>query len=290
MEPRFYALLRAKCGLDAPEFDAQWDPAHWPAEARIAAGIQVENAGCDASCLKAASASHRCWIRRSAAASAQPLPEDVHNRRQHHPAIAGTTASRNAFGAMSRRAREWRRHGKPAGGTRRTANQMTVPYSWRQAGSFQLKAIASRRNSTASAAPATRPSGAAAPGACASTTSQPPETHRWRTAGGLEDARNLLQTTSAAHRRTPRSPCPSSTATIGGIDARARSWCRAANRPSPKASGPCIARSVGGSAQCPQHQHHERTHNQQRPQPAARPRRTVGDPSGHRAPCRRRRQ
>lgn len=31
MEPQFYALLREKCGLDAPEFDAQWDAARWPA-------------------------------------------------------------------------------------------------------------------------------------------------------------------------------------------------------------------------------------------------------------------
>jgi len=31
MEPPFYALLREKCGLSDPAFDAQWDPAHWPA-------------------------------------------------------------------------------------------------------------------------------------------------------------------------------------------------------------------------------------------------------------------
>ncbi len=31
MEPQFYALLREKCGLTAPEFDSQWDPAQWPA-------------------------------------------------------------------------------------------------------------------------------------------------------------------------------------------------------------------------------------------------------------------
>jgi alpha-methylacyl-CoA racemase len=31
MEPQFYALLREKCGLDAPAFDAQWDPGAWPA-------------------------------------------------------------------------------------------------------------------------------------------------------------------------------------------------------------------------------------------------------------------
>src|SRR4029453_1228968 len=30
MEPQFYALLREKCGLDAPAFDAQWDAAGWP--------------------------------------------------------------------------------------------------------------------------------------------------------------------------------------------------------------------------------------------------------------------
>jgi len=37
MEPQFYALFREKCGLDAPEFDAQWEPARWPAQkARIA--------------------------------------------------------------------------------------------------------------------------------------------------------------------------------------------------------------------------------------------------------------
>lgn len=37
MEPKFYALLREKCGLDAPEFDAQWDAAQWPAlKARVA--------------------------------------------------------------------------------------------------------------------------------------------------------------------------------------------------------------------------------------------------------------
>lgn len=31
MEPRFYALLREKCGLTDPAFDAQWDTAGWPA-------------------------------------------------------------------------------------------------------------------------------------------------------------------------------------------------------------------------------------------------------------------
>lgn len=31
MEPQFYALLREKCGLTDPAFDAQWDPARWPA-------------------------------------------------------------------------------------------------------------------------------------------------------------------------------------------------------------------------------------------------------------------
>jgi len=31
MEPQFYALLRDRCGLDAPAFDAQWDEAAWPA-------------------------------------------------------------------------------------------------------------------------------------------------------------------------------------------------------------------------------------------------------------------
>ena len=30
MEPQFYALLRDKCGLDDPAFDAQWNPAQWP--------------------------------------------------------------------------------------------------------------------------------------------------------------------------------------------------------------------------------------------------------------------
>lgn len=30
MEPRFYALLRDKCGLVDPAFDAQWNPAGWP--------------------------------------------------------------------------------------------------------------------------------------------------------------------------------------------------------------------------------------------------------------------
>ena len=30
MEPPFYALLRQKCGLSEPEFDAQWDASKWP--------------------------------------------------------------------------------------------------------------------------------------------------------------------------------------------------------------------------------------------------------------------
>jgi alpha-methylacyl-CoA racemase len=30
MEPPFYALLREKCGLDDPAFDAQWDQSRWP--------------------------------------------------------------------------------------------------------------------------------------------------------------------------------------------------------------------------------------------------------------------
>ncbi|MEJ8814139.1 CaiB/BaiF CoA-transferase family protein [Variovorax ureilyticus] len=37
MEPQFYALLREKCGLDDPAFDAQWDAAEWPQlKARLA--------------------------------------------------------------------------------------------------------------------------------------------------------------------------------------------------------------------------------------------------------------
>ena len=31
MEPQFYALLREKCQLDDPDFDAQWDASRWPA-------------------------------------------------------------------------------------------------------------------------------------------------------------------------------------------------------------------------------------------------------------------
>lgn len=31
MEPQFYALLREKCGLKEPEFDAQWNASQWPA-------------------------------------------------------------------------------------------------------------------------------------------------------------------------------------------------------------------------------------------------------------------
>lgn len=30
MEPQFYAMLREKCGLSAPEFDPQWNQAKWP--------------------------------------------------------------------------------------------------------------------------------------------------------------------------------------------------------------------------------------------------------------------
>ena len=30
MEPQFYALLRQRCGLDDPAFDAQWDKMQWP--------------------------------------------------------------------------------------------------------------------------------------------------------------------------------------------------------------------------------------------------------------------
>ncbi|KWR87816.1 CaiB/BaiF CoA transferase family protein [Cupriavidus sp. IDO] len=37
MEPQFYALLREKCGLTDPDFDAQWDAGRWPAlKARVA--------------------------------------------------------------------------------------------------------------------------------------------------------------------------------------------------------------------------------------------------------------
>ena len=37
MEPQFYALLREKCGLADPAFDAQWEAARWPElKARIA--------------------------------------------------------------------------------------------------------------------------------------------------------------------------------------------------------------------------------------------------------------
>lgn len=38
MEPQFYALLREKCGLSDPLFDAQWEPARWPElKSRVAA-------------------------------------------------------------------------------------------------------------------------------------------------------------------------------------------------------------------------------------------------------------
>lgn len=38
MEPQFYALLRQRCGLNDPAFDAQWDPTQWPQlKARMAA-------------------------------------------------------------------------------------------------------------------------------------------------------------------------------------------------------------------------------------------------------------
>jgi alpha-methylacyl-CoA racemase len=30
MEPQFYALLREKCGMTDPVFDAQWDSNQWP--------------------------------------------------------------------------------------------------------------------------------------------------------------------------------------------------------------------------------------------------------------------
>lgn len=41
MEPQFYALLREKCGLDDPAFDAQWDQARWPElKERVAQAIR----------------------------------------------------------------------------------------------------------------------------------------------------------------------------------------------------------------------------------------------------------
>lgn len=41
MEPQFYALLRQKCGLTDPVFDAQWDSAQWPAlKERVAETIR----------------------------------------------------------------------------------------------------------------------------------------------------------------------------------------------------------------------------------------------------------
>ncbi len=43
MEPPFYKLLREKCGLDAPEFDAQWDPRRWPElKERVAAVFRTK--------------------------------------------------------------------------------------------------------------------------------------------------------------------------------------------------------------------------------------------------------
>lgn len=43
MEPQFYALLREKCGLDDPAFDAQWDQARWPElKERVAQAIRAK--------------------------------------------------------------------------------------------------------------------------------------------------------------------------------------------------------------------------------------------------------
>lgn len=39
MEPQFYALLREKCGLQDPVFDAQWDSQQWPALKERLAGV-----------------------------------------------------------------------------------------------------------------------------------------------------------------------------------------------------------------------------------------------------------
>ena len=42
MEPRFYAVLRERCGLDDPAFDAQWDTARWPMlKERVAAAFRT---------------------------------------------------------------------------------------------------------------------------------------------------------------------------------------------------------------------------------------------------------
>ena len=54
MEPQFYALLREKCGLEDPGFDAQWDPARWPAlKERVAAIFRTRTRANGASCWKA---------------------------------------------------------------------------------------------------------------------------------------------------------------------------------------------------------------------------------------------
>jgi alpha-methylacyl-CoA racemase len=43
MEPPFYALLREKCGLDDPAFDAQWDARRWPElKERVAAVFRTK--------------------------------------------------------------------------------------------------------------------------------------------------------------------------------------------------------------------------------------------------------
>ena len=39
MEPQFYALLRERCGMSDPQFDAQWDAAAWPELKEKAAAI-----------------------------------------------------------------------------------------------------------------------------------------------------------------------------------------------------------------------------------------------------------
>ncbi len=39
MEPQFYALLREKCGLTGPEFDAQWNTNEWPQLKELVADV-----------------------------------------------------------------------------------------------------------------------------------------------------------------------------------------------------------------------------------------------------------
>ena len=76
MEPQFYSLLREKCGLSDPAFDAQWDASRWPDLKEQVAQVFLQH-----------SRAHWCeWLEGSDVCFAPVLDLDEAPEHPHHQA------------------------------------------------------------------------------------------------------------------------------------------------------------------------------------------------------------